>query len=142
MRAYSFLDIIFLVNGVEISGWSEGDSVITFERFNDSASHKIGVDGEMTVTLSADRSGQATFMLMQTSDSNAYLSSLVIAQEAGVFTPVFVQMKDTRGDDICSGTKGYIPVPASMVRGHNPNEQEWRVVMERLDLLHVGGATQ
>ncbi len=139
MREYSFLDTLLLVNGVEISGFDEGDDVITLDRINDSASHKIGADGEMSVAISADRSGEITFRLMQTSDSNTYLSGLITAQENGIFVPTFTQFKDTRGGDLGSGTQGYIPKPATMTRGTNPNNQEWRIVVERLDLLYLGG---
>lgn len=140
MKEYSFLDTLLLVNGVEISGFDEGDDVIALERLNDSAAHKIGTDGEMTVSISADRSGTVTFRLMQSSDSNGYLSGLINAQENGAFVPIFVQFKDTRGNDLGSGTQGYINRPASMTRGTNANAQEWMVTVERLDLLHLGGA--
>jgi hypothetical protein len=140
MKDYSFLDTLLLVNGVEIGGFDEGDDVISLARLNDSASHKIGADGEMTVSISADRSGTITFRLMQSSDSNAYLSGLITSQENGIFVPIFAQFKDTRGNDLGSGTQGYIPKPADMARGTNPNAQEWSVVVERLDLLHLGGA--
>lgn len=140
MKEYSFIDTLLLVNGVEVSGFDEGDDVIALERLNDSAAHKIGTDGEMTVSISADRSGTVTFRLMQSSDSNAYLSGLINAQENGVFVPIFVQFKDTRGNDLGSGTQGYINRPASMTRGTNANAQEWMITVERLDLLHLGGA--
>ena len=140
MKEYSFLDTLLLVNGVEINGFDEGDDVIALERLNDSAAHKIGTDGEMTVSISADRSGTVTFRLMQSSDSNAYLSGLINAQENGAFIPIFVQFKDTRGNDLGSGTQGYINRPASMTRGTNANGQEWVVTVEKLDMLHLGGA--
>lgn len=140
MKQYSFLDTILLVNGVEMSGFDEGDDVIQLARANDSASDIIGTDGEMTVSISADRSGTVTFRLMQSSTSNAYLSGLVAAQENGAFVPIFVQFKDTRGGDLGSGTQGYIPRPADMTRGTNAGNQEWTVKTERLDLLHIGGA--
>lgn len=139
MRAYSFLDTIVLVNGIEIGGWTEGDDVIQMERLNDSASHSIGADGEMTLSLSADRSGVMRFNLQQSSESNAVLSGLINVQENGAFVPVFVQFKDTRGNDLASGTQGYIPRPANMARGTAVNGQEWSVVVERLDML-VGGS--
>lgn len=139
MKEYSFLDTLLLVNGVEISGFDEGDDVITLDRINDSASHKIGTDGEMTVSISADRSGTVVFRLMQSSDSNKYLSALITSQENGAFVPIFVQFKDTRGNDLGSGTQGYITRPASMSRGTNANAQEWTITVERLDLLHLGG---
>lgn len=139
MKDYSFLNTILLVNGVEISGFDEGDDVITMARLGDSASHSIGADGEMTVSISADRSGNVVFRLRQRSESNAYLSGLVSSQENGVFVPIFVQFKDVKGNDLGSGTQGYIPKPADMVRGTASNAQEWSIVVERLDMLHLGG---
>lgn len=138
MKDYSFLNTLLLVNGVEMQGYDEGDDVITLERLSDSAAHKIGTDGEMTVSISADRSGSVRFRLMQTSTSNALLSGLISSQENGAFVPVFVQFKDTKGLDLGSGTQGYIPRPAAMVRGTNANAQEWEIVVERLDMLHAG----
>lgn len=138
MNTFSFKDTILLVNGVEITGYDEGDDIITLARLGDSASHTIGADGEMTVSLSADRSGEVTFNIMQTSASNPILSGLITAQENGIFVPVFVQFKDTRGGDIGSGTQGYIPKPADMTRGNSAQSQEWKIVVERLDLLHAG----
>tara|TARA_R110000822_G_scaffold84867_3_gene199030 strand:- start:12031 stop:12447 length:417 start_codon:yes stop_codon:yes gene_type:complete len=138
MKEYSFLDTIFLVNGVEISGWDEGDDVISLDRINDSAAHKIGTDGEMTVSISADRSGNIVFRIMQSSDSNKYLSGLINAQENGAFIPIFAQFKDTKGLDLGSGTQGYITKPAGMTRGTNANGQEWIITVERLDMLHGG----
>ena len=139
MKDYSFLNTLLLVNGVEISGFDEGDDVISLERINDSADHKVGTDGEMTVSISADRSGTVTFRLMQTSDSNTFLSVLINTQENDAFVPLFIQFKDTRGKDLGSGTQGYLKRPATMTRGTNANAQEWVIAVERLDLLHLGG---
>ena len=139
MKEYSFLNTIVLVNGIEITEWAEGDDVIQIGRINDSLSHVIGASGEMAVAISADRSGQFTFNLQQTAESNAFLTGLVTAAENGAFVPVFVQFKDTEGNDLASGTQGYIPKPADMTRGSGINGQEWRVVVERLDML-LGGA--
>ena len=136
MKQYSFLDTILLVNGVEITGFDEGDDVITLARRNDSASDVVGTDGEMSVAISGDRSGTVVFRLSQTSDSNTALSLLIQSQESGAFVPIFVQFKDIRGNDLGSGTQGYINKPADMVRGTNVNAQEWTITVERLDLLH------
>jgi len=138
MKDYSFLNTLLLVNGIELSGFDEGDDVISLSRMNDSTAHKVGTDGEMTISISADRSGTVVFRLMQSSDSNTYLSGLVTAQENGAFVPIFVQFKDTKGLDFGSGTQGYITKPADMIRGTNANSQEWAIVVERLDLLHGG----
>lgn len=147
MKVYSFLNNVLLVNGVEITGWADGDDAISMSRLTDSASHKIGADGTMMVSLSADRSGEFTFKLQQTSPSNKYLTSLLIAQDSGViqFTPINVLFTDTYRNDQVTSTVGYLKKPADMVRGMGGNVQEWTIVVERIDLLHgdplfVGGA--
>ena len=72
MKSYSFLTTILLVNGVEMVGWDDTDDSINMNRLNDSAAHVVGNDGEMTVNLSADLSGEVVFNLMQSSTSNAF----------------------------------------------------------------------
>lgn len=138
MKDYSFLNTILLVNGIPITGFDEGDDVIKLARLNPSGSHKIGADGEMSLSISSDRSGSITFKLMQTADSNGYLSGLITAQENGAFIPIFAQFRDTKGNDLGSGTQGYITKPADMNRGNSVSSQEWVIVAERLDLLHAG----
>jgi len=137
MQNYSFLNTLVLINGVEVSGYDEGDDVIVLARRNNSANDKVGADGEMTVAISADRSGTVTFRLMQGVSTNAYLGGLITAQENGLFVPTFIQFKDLTGGALGSGTQGYIPKPADMTRGVNPNPQEWVVVVERLDLIYT-----
>ena len=139
MKTYSFLNTIVLIQGVEISEWAEGDDVIQVARLNDSSSHVIGASGEMAVAISADRSGEFILSLQQTSQSNAFLTSLVTAAENGAFVPIFAQFKDTEGNDLASGTQGYIRKPADLARGMGINSQEWQIVVERLDML-LGGA--
>lgn len=136
MKAYSFLNTIVVVNGVEIVGWSEGDDAIDIKRLADSATHKIGCAGDMMVSLSADRSGSFTFKLQQVSSSNAYLESLLAQQENGAdtFTPISVLFQDTFRNDLGQASAGYIKRPSDLKRGEKAGEQEWEVIVERLVL--------
>lgn len=137
MRRYSFTDTVMLVNGVEITGWAEGDDVIKVARRTDSATDKVGAAGEMMVSVSADKSGTVAFKLQQTSPSNRYLNSLLQLAEnsSKTFIPVNVLFQDTYRQDIATGTVGYIQKPADMTRGQNGNNTEWTLVVERLDFL-------
>lgn len=138
MKRYSFKDTIVVVNGLEITGWSEGDDVIAISRREDSASDKIGAAGEMMVSVSADRSGSIKVKLQQTSPSNKFLMSLCALQEAAGsdFVPVALMFQDTYRNDLAAGTQGYIKKPADMNRGQKGNDQEWEIIVERLDLLY------
>lgn len=137
MKVYSFQNTVMLINGVEITGWADGDDVINIARRTDSASDKVGADGSMMVSLSADKSGEFTFKLQQTSSSNKYLASLIALQEGGAktFVPVNALFQDTYRNDLATGTIGYLKKLTDMTRGTQGNTQEWVVVVERLDML-------
>lgn len=134
METYGFQNTVVLVNGIEITGYAEGDDVIQAARRNPSTIDVVGADGVMTVALTADRTGTILLNLQQSSPSNAYLGSTVGAAENGAFVPIFIQFKDTVTGDLISGTQGYISKPADMTRGQGVNGQEWEIVVERLDM--------
>lgn len=137
MKRYSFQDCVMLVNGVEITGWDEGDDVIKVSRRADAITDKVGAGGEMMVSVSADRSGEFAFKLQQTSSSNKYLQQLMDLQQASGsnFVPIGVLFQDTYRNDMASGASGYLKKPPEMSRGANAGTQEWTVVVERLDLV-------
>ncbi len=137
MKRYSFKDTIMVVNGLEITGWDEGDDVIAISRRADSATDKMGAGGEMMVSISADRSGSIKIKLQQTSSSNKYLMGLMALQEAGgsSFVPIAAMFQDTYRNDLAAGTSGYLRKPPDMNRGAAAGTQEWEVIVERLDLL-------
>ena len=137
MKRYSFQDTVVVINGVEIVGWADGDDVIQVKRRVDTISDKVGAGGEMMVSISADKSGEFTFKLQQTSSSNKYLNQLCQLQEAAgaTFLPVNILFQDTYRQDLATGTVGYIKKPADLSRGAMANNQEWTVVVERLDLV-------
>lgn len=138
MRAYSFQDTIVVVNGVELTGWADGDDVIAISRRVPSATDKVGAAGEMMVSVSSDKSGSLKFKLQQVSPSNAFLGGLCDTMEAGgsQFVPVFVQFMDTYRNDLGAGSEGYITKPADMTRGANGNNTDWEIVVENLVLVH------
>ena len=138
MKSFSFNNVSLLVQGQEITGYPEGEDIILAERLEDNAEHVIGVDGNMTLSISNDRSGTLVFKLMQNSQSNLLMTTLVTAQENGAFVPVFVQCRNTEGGEFMSGTQGYIPRPAALGFGQNAREVEWTIVCERLDFINSG----
>lgn len=137
MKTYGWQTNHVFVNGIEIRGYADGDDVLMVKRRNDAASDKMGVDGKMAVSLSADKSGEVTLKLMQTGAGNKYLNALANAQGGGplTFIPCEVLWQDTYRQDVAIGTHGYIKKPTEVTRGAAVNSQEWVIVVERLDEL-------
>ena len=137
MKEYSFNDNTILVNGVVLTGWADGDNVINATRRADSATDKMGVDGVMHVSRSNNRSGEITFRLMQTSDSNLYLSSLSNVSDFTTVVPVSVTIRNAHTGETVKSTAGYIKKPADIILGGEINVREWTLVVEDLVLLNT-----
>jgi hypothetical protein len=132
----SMLNTVLVVNGVEITGYAEGDDVISLKRLVDSATHKMGANGDMMVSLSADRSGECSIKLQKTSTSNQYLNGLLGAQELGggaAFVPIYLTALDVLRQDRGVGTGGYIKKVPDLNFGEHAGMQEWVLVLENLE---------
>jgi len=138
MNQYSIDNVTALINGVRVEDFAEGDDVLVAQRINDAITHKVGADGQMTIAISPDKSGEIILKVMQSSPVNFQLYSFIQAAQAGNFTPIVFQMIDSQLQDIINGTVGFIPNLAPMTRGQGVNENEWRLVFEKLYIK--GGA--
>jgi structural protein KPP10_ORF10 len=138
MKAFSPLNCIVVINGVEITGYTAGEDVITVERLADAATHKIGVQGSMYVSLSADKSGRCLLKLSALSSSNSYLESLIALQENGAdtFTPISMLFQDTFRQDMGQGSAGYMKKLPAIKRGEQASDQEWEIIVENLNLVY------
>jgi hypothetical protein len=143
MRQYSFLNTIMLVGAPpivpvpqQITGFWEGDDVIKMARNAVGASHVVGADGKMSVSVSADKSGSVEFKLSQLSSSNRLLLLILRAQEqAGpAFAPVQLTFTDLNRQDVGAGLAGYIEKLPDIERGAKAVAQTWKIVCERLDM--------
>lgn len=134
MKTYSFLDIVLRVNGVRITDFAEGDSVITAAPRVDAATDKIGADGNMAVSISADRSGEIVFKLQQTSPSNAFLQQLYNQQRDRTIKGISVFVADVARGDVGATKKGYIRTSPGVDYGAEVADKEWSLVVEDLTL--------
>ena len=88
MHFYDWRNITLLIDGVKVTGWWEGDDVLGFKRIADSVTTGVGVDGEMFVSLNADKrvserskmecrvDGGSLFMSIDATDAVALRSAL------------------------------------------------------------------
>jgi hypothetical protein len=134
MQTYSMVNMVVTINGVQITGFADGDDVIQVKRRVDAASDKMGAGGDMAVSISTDKSAEITLRLLQTADSNSYLQTLTNSQEflGADFVPVQIDVRDLRRLDEAHSTSGYMKKPAEWQRGAAVNTQEWVIVCENL----------
>jgi hypothetical protein len=135
MKFYDWRKTLTTVNGVPVTNFASGDDAFKAERLADNASHEVGVDGNMVVSLSADKSGQVTIKLQQTSPTNSYLNKITTGQDhMEGFVPVVVQQQDVYRNDGVGTTVGYIKKHPDYTRGAKASTVEWVFIFEQLHM--------
>lgn len=132
MRAVSMIDWSSFINGTQVSGFEEGDGVVTFEWLG-KASASVGADGRMQVNLTANRSCKIGLTLQHTSDQNSFLQKMWNLQMAGPrkFLPIVYAAKDSYRQDTVAGWFGIITNAAKHERGEKAGKMTWEITCER-----------
>lgn len=123
VATYSPADVSVTVNGIAISGYSEG-TFVTCEREEDSFTKIVGSDGKATRSKNPNRSGSITLTLKASSASNDTLSAFASKDEidgSGVFA---IMVKDNSGRSVCAGS-GWIRKPANAEFAKEVSDREW-----------------
>lgn len=136
MKFYDWRKSLTTINGVPVTNWAGGDDAFKAERLTDNASHDVGVDGHMVVSLSADKSGQVTIKLQQTSPTNSFLNKVTLGQDfMESFVPVTIEQADTYRLDSVGSTAGYVKKHPDYVRGAKAGVVEWIFILEEMFYL-------
>lgn len=132
-------DVLIIVSGIPISGFEDGTFVLV-ERTSDTFTTVSGADGIVTRVKQNDRTGSVTITLAQSSESNAVLSGLAIADELsgiGVF-PVVV--KDNRGTSLYFSDVCWIRKVSNAEFSKDVNSREWVIDCSNLEIFNGGNA--
>lgn len=137
MKTYDPKQIILIVGGVQISGYAD-DSFVTVRRNADAWALNMGVDGEGTRSKSNDGSGQIEVALMQTSQSNTFLSNLAIADETSNSGLVPMMMKDALGNTLAVAEQAYVKKMPDLEYGREAGSRTWILETDNLKLMAGG----
>lgn len=137
MKTYDPKLVVVIVGGVQITGFADG-TFVTVRRNSDAWSLQMGVDGEGTRSKSNDKSGQIEIQLMQSSQSNVYLSNLALADELNNAGLVPAMVKDNGGSSLAVAEQAYIKKTPDGENAREAGPRTW--VIETDNLQHfVGG---
>jgi Bacteriophage KPP10, Structural protein ORF10 len=133
MYAYSFASIVLSINGVPIDNFAEGDDDVKVEPLADAATTKVGADGHMVASISANRGCTVTIKLQQTSPGNKVMQDFYNQQvvQGALLQPLSLSVKDSMKQDAVTATGGVITKQSVWQRGANANDCEWTLQFER-----------
>lgn len=126
IKTYNPKEVIASFGSHIISGYAD-DTFITIEPNGDGITKKVGCDGEIVRAVSPDNTYKVKFTLLQTSDSNSYLSQSVDRdRETGDgMEPLLI--KDLKGGLLFSTEAAWPIKKAAVTRGKESNNREWEL---------------
>lgn len=134
---YSMLTTTVTVDGVLITGFWDGDDVISVEPSKDVGEMHVGADGHSVFSSTADRSAKITLKLQPTSYGHSILSARLKAQRAGVLSSIVVTVTAVNGEGGI-GINGAISKAPTIQLGEKVSSRDWEIVVgEWTELLPV-----
>lgn len=136
-KTYDPSQVAIIVGGFQITGFADG-SFLTVARNADAFALYVGTDGEGTRAKSNNKSGRITLTLAQSSDSNAILSGIAVADELSNNGIVPVLIKDNSGNSLYAAETAWIVKAPDSEFGREIGSREWIIETDNLAVF-VGG---
>lgn len=137
VKTYDPSQVALIIGGFNITGFADG-SFVTVARNADAFALYIGTDGEGTRAKSSNKSGRITITLSQSSDSNAILSAILLADELSNTGVVPVLIKDNSGTSLFAAETAWIVKAPDSEFGRELGSREWIIETDNLTPF-VGG---
>lgn len=136
--AYSFKNITVIVGGKTITGFMEGDSVITIEYESPIIADISGADGDTVTSFLQDKRATITLSLHKSSPANDVFSIIKTAYLSGTIVPTPLLIKDSAGRDLHAASHVSLLSNPTINYGANSSAVEWTLRAPAL-VSYVGG---
>jgi len=127
---YDPKQVAVIVGGVPLQGFADGD-MVSIEFSEDSWEHLAGADGEEMRVRKNDSRAEMTVTLLQSSESNTWLASLQLADEASNSAAFPVLFKDNNGKTLLASESAWIKKTPTITRGKGPQSVEWVLALSQ-----------
>lgn len=139
-HVYDFDQVSCVMAGLPIEGGYAEDSGIEIEPMSPDFNTVVGADGDVTRSKTNDRRATVRITLMQTSESNALLSTLNNIDKnapngAGV-GPMLI--KDNQGTSLYAGEKSWIAKPPTVAFTKKGEARVWEFEVAHLNRFDGG----
>ena len=139
-KDYDPKKVTITVGGHEVKGIADG-TFLTVNRNNQTWSLASGASGEHARSKSNDRSGTFELTLMQTSETNDFLSGKMVADEATNSGKFLVHVFDANGATLVKTDDAWVQQPPSVEYGKELSDRVWTIESGDITFVTIGGIT-
>ena len=129
---FTFKNVNVIFGVLELQGFGEGDDVIVIETDADQFTKIVGAKGDVTRVQSSDESVTVTIKLLQTSNSNAALNTLYLADKETGAGALPMIITDLESGEVYSIPNAWVMKQPTITRGQGVNTTDWVFQGDRL----------
>lgn len=130
-------DLIVTFAGQRLTGWADGQDVVSIEPGSDTAGVKIGADGRGVIMLYSDKSGSATLKFGQGAEAIAFLDAQIELGAAGIGEFQVVDPNDANVKIMAE--RAVVTARPKIGWGKEASEREFKIMWPRAT-MKAGGA--
>lgn len=138
VNTYSPKDVILTVGGYQLTGWQN----ISISRSVKSFTVIRGIRGKNTRIPNRDFSATINISLLQTSQSNDVLSTILIADEENGTARIALTLKDKSGNSVFSSNEAFITGFPTAIYSGQFEYRNWELFCQTTSTYNVGGNGQ
>lgn len=137
-KTYDPKQVIVIFKGVPIVGFADG-TFVSITPAGDRYTKQVGADGEVARGKSNDYTSEVTITLMQTSISNDYLNSQMLADKLANAGKGPLQIKDMLGTSLHFWKSAWVKTPPDGEFAKELSERAWVLDTGQADIEIFGG---
>lgn len=122
---HSIENVTLLIAGVPITALAPGNDAIIITYASPMFTDVASADGNSVASRIVDNRAEVKIKLLQTSPSNAYLSTFITSILAGVYVPIPFLLRDVGGTTLYTAPNVYISERPAVSYGAEQNVREW-----------------
>ena len=126
VKTYNSRQVKIAVGGAEVTGLAD-DTFVTIEQKGQGVISKSGCDGEVARAIDPNEQYVIRFVLLQTSDFNAYLQKqylMDITKGTGLFP---IEIRDMRGAYLFQAGDAWVSKQPTRTYGRDTTNKEWAI---------------
>ena len=112
VKTYNPKDVNIVIGSHIVTGYAE-DSFVSIEPSGDGTTKKIGADGEVTRSISPDKTYAVKVTVDQMSESNSYFQDLYNRDQQTGDAIESLMIQDMKGGMLFSADEAWVPKPAT-----------------------------
>lgn len=138
MKTYDFKKVAVIIGGRQMTGFADGDDVVSCGRDEDAWTMSIGADGEGTRSKSNNKAGKLKIKLKAASESNSILDGFALSDELANGGLIPFMVKDNSGASLHAAEQAYIVKRPEATHGAEESDREWILQTDNLAMFEGG----